>query len=76
MNTDNETATVARDDGQCSDRHECANAEGDRYRRAHRAISRQHVARPVWPMATHQGKLTARRLVITFVATTGRKLER
>ena len=27
------------------------------------------------PIATHQGKLTARRLVITFVPTTGRKLE-
>jgi hypothetical protein len=25
---------------------------------------------PVWPMATHQGELTARRLVITFVPTT------
>jgi hypothetical protein len=25
------------------------------------------VARPVWPVATHRGVLTARRLVITFV---------
>jgi hypothetical protein len=33
------------------------------------AISRQHVARPAWPAATHKGKLTARRLVITFVPT-------
>src|SRR3984957_7646211 len=32
------------------------------------------VAHPVWPVATHKGKLTARRLVITFVPTTGRKL--
>jgi hypothetical protein len=39
------------------------------------AIARQHVARPVWPMATHKGQLTARRLVITFVPTTGRTLE-
>jgi len=38
------------------------------------AVSRQHVARPVWPVTTHQGELTARRLVITFVPTTGRKL--
>jgi hypothetical protein len=27
---------------------------------------------PVWPVATHQAKLTARRLVITFVPTTGK----
>ena len=40
-----------------------------------RANSRQHVARPVWPVATHRGVLTARRLVITFVPTTGGKLE-
>jgi hypothetical protein len=32
----------------------------------------EHVARPVWPVATHKGKLTARRLVITFVPTTSR----
>jgi hypothetical protein len=32
------------------------------------------IARPALPMATHRGKLTARRLVITFVPTTGRKL--
>ena len=43
--------------------------------RGWRAITRQHVARPVWPMATHKDKLTARRLVITFVPTTGWKLE-
>ena len=29
------------------------------------------VAHPVWPMATHKGELTATRLVITFVPTTG-----
>jgi hypothetical protein len=40
-----------------------------------RAISRQHVARPAWPVATPKSKLTARRLVITFVPTTGWKLE-
>jgi hypothetical protein len=28
-----------------------------------------HVARPVWPVATRKSKLTARRLVITFVPT-------
>jgi hypothetical protein len=39
-----------------------------------RAIARQHVARHVWPVATHQGELTARRLVITFVPTASRKL--
>jgi hypothetical protein len=33
-------------------------------------ISRQHVARRVWPVTSHQGELTARRLVITFVPTT------
>ena len=33
------------------------------------------VARPVWPVATRNSNLTARRLVITFVPTTGRKLE-
>jgi hypothetical protein len=43
--------------------------------RGWQAIARQHVARPVWPAATHSGTLTARRLVITFVPTTGRKLE-
>src|SRR5271155_1680699 len=32
---------------------------------------RQHVARPVWPVATRISKLTARRLVIAFVPTTG-----
>jgi hypothetical protein len=32
------------------------------------------VARSVWPTATHKGKLTGRRLVITFVPTTGWKL--
>jgi hypothetical protein len=30
----------------------------------------EHVAGPVWPAATHKGKPTARRLVITFVPTT------
>jgi hypothetical protein len=34
-----------------------------------RAISRQHVARPARPVATRKSKLTARRLVITFVPT-------
>jgi hypothetical protein len=29
------------------------------------------IARPVWPVATHKGELTARRLVITFVPTDG-----
>src|SRR5271163_2225434 len=29
------------------------------------------VAHPVWPVATQNGQLTARRLVITFVPTTG-----
>jgi hypothetical protein len=38
-------------------------------------IPRVHVARPVWLVATHRGVLTARGLVITFVPTTGRKLE-
>jgi hypothetical protein len=33
------------------------------------------VACPVWPLATRNSKLTARRLVITFVPTTSRKLE-
>src|ERR1700739_99096 len=33
------------------------------------------VAHPVWPVATQRGKLTARRLVITFVPTAGRELE-
>jgi hypothetical protein len=32
-----------------------------------------HVARRAWSVATHQGELTARRLVITFVPTTGRR---
>jgi hypothetical protein len=32
-------------------------------------------ARPSGPLATHKGELTARRLVITFVPTTSRKLE-
>jgi len=40
------------------------------------AVSRQHVARPVWPVATRTSKLTARRLVITFVPTPSRKLVR
>ena len=35
---------------------------------------RSDVPCPAWPVATHQGELTARRLVITFVPTTGRKL--
>jgi hypothetical protein len=30
----------------------------------------RYIAHPVWPVATHQGELTARRLVITFVPTT------
>jgi hypothetical protein len=32
------------------------------------------VARPVWPVATHTGQLTARRLVVTFVPTAFRAL--
>jgi Domain of unknown function (DUF1508) len=34
---------------------------------AERLKDRSDVARPVWSVTTHQGKLTARRLVITFV---------
>jgi hypothetical protein len=34
----------------------------------HDSRARQDVARPVWSVATHKGELTARRLVITFVA--------
>ena len=33
------------------------------------------VARPLWPMTTHNSELTAGRLVIAFVPTAGRKLE-
>ena len=33
------------------------------------------VAHLVWPVATHKGELTGRRLVITFVPTTSRKLQ-
>src|SRR5271168_1679482 len=33
------------------------------------------IAHPVWPTATQQGKLTGRRLVITFVPITTRKLD-
>jgi hypothetical protein len=36
---------------------------------AERLKGRSDVARPAWPVATHKGKLTARRLVITFVPT-------
>jgi hypothetical protein len=32
-----------------------------------------YVAHPAWPLATHNSKLTARRLVITFVPTTRRR---
>jgi Adenylate and Guanylate cyclase catalytic domain len=42
---------------------------------AERLKGRSDVPCPVWPVTTDQGKLTARRLVITFVPTTGRKLE-
>src|ERR1700730_8855787 len=41
----------------------------------HDSRARQHVARRVWPVAAHQGELTAKCLVITFVPTTSRKLE-
>ena len=34
-----------------------------------RPKGRSDVPCPVWPVATHQGELTARRLVITFVPT-------
>jgi hypothetical protein len=42
---------------------------------AARLKGKSDVACPVWPVATQQDKLTARRLVITFVPTTGWKLE-
>jgi hypothetical protein len=42
---------------------------------ARSSSSSSNAARPVWPMATNKGELTGRRLVITFVPTTGWKLE-
>jgi hypothetical protein len=38
--------------------------------RQHDSRGTSDVARPVWPVATHKGELTARHLVITFVPTT------